>query len=158
MGRKMIAVVFFAVVLAFSVNGSESLAAVKCVDAEGEAVIVNNDVPSAKAEAIARAKWSAIEQAVGVEVKAQSVVQNMTLVDDAISKQIRGVISNFKELAKETRKDTIWVRINACVEPLKARDAVSSLALNNSIAVFIPAKTQGCQGNGGDSQNTLRKN
>ncbi len=140
MGRKMITVFLFVFVLGFSVNGSKCLSAVKCVDAEGEAVIVNNDLPSAKTEAIARAKWSAIEQAVGVEVKAQSVVQNMTLVDDAVSKQIRGVISNFKELAKETRKDTFWVRINACVEPLKARDAVSSLALNNSIVVFIPAK------------------
>jgi len=139
-GRKMIAVFLFTGVIGFFANGSECLSAVKCVDAEGEAVIVNSDVPSAKTEAIARAKWAAIEQAVGVEVKAQSVVQNMTLVDDAISKQIRGVISNFKELAKETRKETFWVRINACVEPLKARDAVSSLALNNSIAVFIPAK------------------
>ena len=142
MGKKMIAVFFFLFVFIFysSVNVFECFAELKCVNTEGEAVIVNNDVPSAKAEAIARAKWSAIEQAVGVEVKAQSVVQNMTLVDDAISKQIRGVISNFKELAKETRKETFWVRINACVEPLKARDAVSSLALNNSIAVFIPAK------------------
>lgn len=138
---KIISAVFlFTVVFCFFINFSECIAAIKCVDAEGEAVIVNNDVPSAKAEAIARAKWSAIEQTVGVEVKAQSVVQNMTLVDDAISKQIRGVISNFKELAKETQKETFWVRINACVEPLKARDAVSSLALNNSIAVFIPAK------------------
>lgn len=140
MCRKIIIILLFSFVLCFSIGSSGSLAAVKCVDSEGEAVIVNNDLPSAKTEAVARAKWAAIEQAVGVEVKAQSVVQNMTLVDDAISKQIRGVIASYKELAKETRKDTVWVRINACVEPLKARDAVSSLALNNSIAVFIPAK------------------
>ena len=67
----------------------------------------------------------------GVEVKAQSVVQNMTLVDDAISKQIRGVISNFKELAKETRGKIPLGQDKCVVEPLKARDAVSSLALNN---------------------------
>jgi len=135
--------IFFTFVLllsAFYFLPAEGLSAVKCVDSEGEAVIVSNDLPSAKAEAIARAKWAAIEQAVGVEVKAQSVVQNMTLVDDAISKQIKGVVSSFKELAKENRKDTFWVKINACVEPVKARDALSSLALNNSIAVFIPAK------------------
>lgn len=140
MGRKMTTAFLFVFIFYVSVNIAECFAELKCIDAEGEAVIVNNDIPSSKTEAIARAKWSAIEQAVGVEVKAQSVVQNMTLVDDAISKQVRGVISNFKELAKETRKDTFWVRINACVEPFKARDAVSSLALNNSIAVFIPAK------------------
>jgi len=44
------------------------MAAEKCIQAEGEAAIVNHDVPSAKLEAIARAKWSAIEQTVGVEV------------------------------------------------------------------------------------------
>jgi hypothetical protein len=32
------------------------------------------------------------------------------------------------------------VKINACVEPAKAEQAVSSLALNNSVALFIPAR------------------
>ncbi|HAK89033.1 MAG TPA: hypothetical protein DHV16_04440 [Nitrospiraceae bacterium] len=118
----------------------EALCGTKCIDSEGEAVIVNNDVFSAKAEAVARARWAAIEQTVGVEVKAQSVVQNMALVDDAVSKQVRGVVTGHKILREENRKDTIWVKINACVEPAKAKEAVSSLALNNSIAVFIPAR------------------
>ncbi|MEK7333034.1 MAG: hypothetical protein AAB017_06620, partial [Nitrospirota bacterium] len=73
-----------------------SEAGVKCIDAEGEAVIVNNDVPSSKTEAIARAKWSAIEQSVWVEVKAQTVVQNFAVVDDAISKNIRGLVTGYK--------------------------------------------------------------
>jgi len=116
------------------------VSAAKCVDSEGEAVIVNNDIPSAKTEAVARAKWAAIEQTVGVEVKAQSVVQNMALVDDAVSKQIRGIVTGFRILAENNKKDTFWVKIKACVEPTKAREAVSSLAMNNSIAVFIPAR------------------
>lgn len=115
-------------------------ATIKCVDSEGEAVIVNNDIPSAKAEAIARAKWSAIEHTVGVEVKAQTIVQNMALVDEAVSKQIRGIVTRYRILREENKKDTFWVKINACVEPTKAREAVSTLALNNSIAVFIPAR------------------
>jgi len=117
-----------------------SEAEVKCINAEGEAVILNNDIPSSKAEAIARAKWAAIEQTVGVEVKAQSVVQNMALVDDAVIKQTRGVITGYKVLAEDNRRDIFWVRVNACVEPTKAQDALMSLALNNSIAVFIPAR------------------
>ncbi|MBI5204483.1 MAG: hypothetical protein HZA11_06155 [Nitrospirae bacterium] len=117
-----------------------SEANVKCIDAEGEAVIVNNDVPSSKTEAIARAKWSAIEQSVGVEVKAQTVVQNFAVVDDAISKNIRGLVTGYKLILEDNRKDTFWVRINACIEPTKAQDALMSLALNNSLAVFIPAR------------------
>jgi hypothetical protein len=119
---------------------SEALCQIKCVDAEGEAVIVNNDIPSAKAEATARAKWSAIEQTIGVEVKAQSIVQNMALIDDAVSKQIRGIVASHRMIREENRKDTAWVKINACVEPAKAKEAMSSLAINNSVAVFIPAK------------------
>lgn len=115
-------------------------AAPTCVDSEGEAVINKEDVPSARTEAIARAKWAAIEQAVGVQVKAQSVVQNMALVDDAVSKEVRGVVSGFKVLSEENKGSSLAVRINACIEPTKAQDALSSLALNNSIAVFLPAK------------------
>jgi hypothetical protein len=135
--KKTIIAVFL---LLFAFNASKALAQTKCVDSEGEAVIVNNDVPSAKAEAVARAKWNAVEQVVGVEVKAQSVVQNFALVDDAVSKQIRGVVTGYKVIIEDNRKDTFWAKINACVEPSKARDALMSLALNNSVAVFIPAR------------------
>ena len=112
----------------------------KCVNAEGEAAIVNGDVPSAKTEAVARAKWSAIEQAAGTEVSAQSFVQNFVLVEDVIKTQVGGVVKRFDILGQETKENTVAVKIKACVIPAKAREAVSSLALNNSIAVFIPAR------------------
>lgn len=135
-GILFLSALFMCLMFCFSLASAE----VKCIDAEGEAVIINNDVPSSKIEAIARAKWSAIEQTVGVEVKAQSVVQNFAVVDDAISKNIKGTIQGYKVLTEDNRKDTFWIRINACVEPAKAQDALISLALNNSIAVFIPAR------------------
>jgi len=112
----------------------------QCVDAAGEAIIVKNDIPSARIEAVARAKWDAIEKVVGTETKASSLVQNFVLVDDAIKTQVAGVIRSFKLLGQDTNQDIIAVRINACVEPVKAREAVASLALNNSVAVFITAK------------------
>ncbi len=112
----------------------------KCVDAEGEAIVVGNDLPSARLEAVARAKWAAIEQTVGTEVKAQSFVQNFTLVDDAIKTQTGGAVRHFKVLRQETRDDVVVVKINACVEPTRARDALSALALNSAVAVFIPAR------------------
>lgn len=112
----------------------------KCVNAEGEAAIVNSDVPSARMESIARAKWAAIEQVVGVDVKAGSFVQNFMLVDDVIKTQVGGVVRSHKVLNEENRGDTLIVKINACIEPGKAQQAVSSLALNNAIAVFIPAR------------------
>lgn len=114
---------------------------IKCVDAEGEAAIVNNDRPSAKLEAIARAKWQAIEQTVGVDVKAGSFVSNFALVEDVMKTQVGGAVKKFTVLSQDEKKDVLTVRINACVEPKKAQEAIASeLALNNGIAVFIPAR------------------
>ncbi len=127
-------------VLFMTIFLSSGLCSSKCIGSTGEAAINNDDIPSAKTEAIARAKWAAVEQVAGVEVKAQSVVQNMVLVDDAISKQIRGIISSYKLIGEENRRDVMWVKINACVEPVKAREAASLLAMNNSVAVFIPTR------------------
>lgn len=118
----------------------------KCINTDGEAAIFNDDIPSAKTEAVARAKWAAIEQTVGVEIKSQSMVQNFTLVDEAIKTKVGGVVKSFTVLGQENRKDTVLVRIKACVEPAKAREAVSSLALNNAVAVFIPARKPGRSG------------
>lgn len=112
----------------------------KCIDTMGEAAIINNDIPSAKVEAISRAKWAAVEQAVGVEVKAQSIVQNMLMIDEAISKKVNGVVSKFKVTKVNSNSDVVTVNVNVCVEPTRAKDTVAGLALNNSIAVFIPAK------------------
>ena len=126
-----------------------------CVNTEGEAAIVNNDIPSAKTEAVARAKWAAIEQTVGTEVKAQSMVQNFTLVDDAIKTKVRGVVKSYNVLDQVNKKDTVVVKIRACIEESKAKEAVSSLALNNSIAVFIPARKPGKQGDEFEETNIL---
>jgi len=139
MNKKILLIICLSIlpVLFFAIEG---LCQTKCIDSEGEAVILNNDIPSAKIEAVARAKWAAIEQTVGVEVKAQSVMQNMALVDDAVSRQIKGDIASYKILGEDIKDGVIKVRINACVESNRARDALSSLALNNSVAVFVPAK------------------
>ncbi len=134
--RKTVALFIFIFVFC----AQQALCETKCVDSEGEAFIIDNDIPSAKAEALARAKWHAVEQVAGVELRAQTVVQNMVLVDDAVSKQIRGIVTRHKILCEEIRKDTIFTKINACVEKTRAREAVSTLALNNLVAVFIPAR------------------
>lgn len=127
----------------------------KCVNTEGEAAIINNDIPSAKTEAIARAKWAAIEQTVGTEVKAQSFVQNFTLIEDVIKTQVGGVVKKYNIIDQTTKEDMYVVKIKACVEPAKAKEAVSSLALNNAIAVFIPARKPGKHGDEFEETNIL---
>ncbi len=124
----------------------EATAQEKCVNAPATAAIVNNDIPSAKIEAIARAKWSAIEQVVGTEIKAHSFVQNFTLIEDVIKTKAGGVVKSYKIMKEENGFDTFKVMIYACVEPLRAKEIVSNLALNNSVAVFITARKPGYRG------------
>ncbi len=133
-------VIFASCTLFLFASGDRAFAQSKSVDAEGEAAIVNNDVPSAKQEAVARAKWAAIEKAVGVQVKAQSFVQNFVLVEDAMKTEVKGAVKDYTIVSQEKKADIYWVQIRARVEPTRAQQAVSALALNNSIAVFIPAK------------------
>ena len=142
---RRITIIIVLLLLSF-VSAPAGMCQEKCVNAQGEAAIINNDLPSAKTEAIARAKWAAIEQTVGTEVKAQSFVQNFTLVEDVMKTQVGGVVKSYKVLDQATKEDIITVKITACVEPAKAREAVSSLALNNSLAVFIPARKPGKRG------------
>ncbi|MDQ5988168.1 MAG: hypothetical protein CSYNP_03924 [Syntrophus sp. SKADARSKE-3] len=136
---RIIIVVLLIGVSAFMV--SPCLSQTKCVDAEGEAVIVNNDLPSARLEATARAKWQAIEKTVGVDVKAGSLVSNFALVEDIIKTQVGGSVKSFTKKGERRKDGSLILSINACVEPQKAQEAIASeLSLNNGVAVFIPAR------------------
>jgi hypothetical protein len=151
---QTIAIILISILISF-LTATDGICQQKCVNAEGEAAIVNNDIPSAKMESVARAKWSAIEQVVGVDVKAGSLVQNFVLVDDVIKTQVGGVVKSYKILNEDNKGGTLLVKINACVEPGQAQQAVSSLALNNAVAVFIPARKPGKRGDEFEETNIL---
>jgi hypothetical protein len=137
MGKLKEAVFVFIVLV---LTSAVAPGAEKCVNTQGEALIIKSDVPAAKMEAVARAKWAAIEQVVGTAVKAQSFVQNFVLVEDVMKTQVAGVVRSYDVLSQASKDETLTVKIKACVEPAKAEQAVSSLALNNSVALFIPAR------------------
>lgn len=124
----------------FAVSIDSACAQDNCYNGEGSAAIVNNDLASAKLEATARARWAALESAVGVEVRAESVVENSALLDDLVSVQAKGTITSSKVVKEHKEPGLYHVTVNACVEPSKAAEAVASLALNNSVAVFLPAR------------------
>jgi hypothetical protein len=151
--KNLCFLVCLSIILCWGIN--EAAAQQKCVKAEAEAAVVNNDIPSARLEAIARAKWSAIEQVVGTEIKAQSFVQNFALVEDVIKTRAGGVVKSYKVIRQEDSAEKVNITINACVEPSSAKEAVSALALNNSIALFIPARQPGRTGDEFEETNIL---
>ena len=58
-------------------------------------------------------------------------------------------------ISQKNDTDSVNVKINACVDPFSAREAVYRLGLNNSIAVFIPARKPGGNGNEFEETNLL---
>jgi len=110
----------------------------KTVTATGEANIVNGDVASAKFQAIARAKWAALEAAAGVQVKVETIVQNSQLIDEAIKNEVKGVVDKYKIIDEGKDGDIYWVKISADISTAEAAKAVSIFAKNTSVAVYIP--------------------
>jgi hypothetical protein len=151
--KKFYFLLCLSVIFCWSTNSA--LSQEKCVNVEAEAAIVNNDISSAKLKAIARAKWSAIEEVVYTEIKLHSFVQNFTLLEDIMKTKTGGAVKSYKVIAQKNDADSVNVKINACVDPVGARDAVYQLGLNNSIAVFIPARKPGRSGDEFEETNIL---
>ncbi len=116
---------------------AESIAGV-VVESTGEAAITNDDVPSARLEAIARARWEAVERVAGVETKSSSFVNDFVLLDEAVIQRTSGVITESTVVSESRDGDVYRVRIRATVGEDPARKALSQVASNLAIAVYLP--------------------
>ncbi len=119
---------------------STSFAKPVCVEVSGESAVIGGDIPSAKVEAVNRAKFSAVEQVAGVDIKSKTVVEDSALLDDMITTQTRGAVSSYRIIRESLEGDSARALVNVCVEPLSAKSAMSALALNTAISVYLPAK------------------
>lgn len=119
---------------------SVSIAKPVCVDVRGESAVNAGDIPSAKVEAVNRAKFTAVEQVAGVDITSKTIVQDSVLLDDIITTQTRGAVSSYRIVRESLEGDSAKVDVNVCVEPVNAKSAMSALALNTAISVYLPAK------------------
>ena len=94
--RKIVYGLILTLLFAFAAH-----AAAVTVSAVGEADIVNGDKSAAKIQATARAKWAALEDASGIRVKAETIVQNAVLVDEAVKNEVSSVIQSYKVTGEE---------------------------------------------------------
>ncbi len=81
----------------------------------GEAAIVNNDEQKAFGEAKARALRSAVEQAAGVKIDADTVTVNNQLVRDQVFANTSGYVKNFDITSKKVEKGVVTVVVKADV-------------------------------------------
>lgn len=108
------------------------------VDVFGESQIVHNDIASAKIQAEARAKWTAMEEAAQVKVNVSSVIHNAELLDEAVKSEVAGSITKYQLLDEGRDGDTYWLKARVTVKPGSASLAMEKLAKNSTIAVIVP--------------------
>src|SRR5688572_13943142 len=82
-------------------------------EAEGEAAIINNDVPLAEKNAIEAAKRAAVEEVAGTLLSADTLVQNNVLISDRIYAKTAGYVRKVDVLSKSTDKGVVKVKIKA---------------------------------------------
>ncbi len=111
----------------------------KCIESVGvgEASVINGDRASAKAEAFARAKWDAIEKALGVRTSVKTVIHNFRLLDEVIKNEVRGFIKDVKILEEKHYQDAVVIKIKGCVYPLEAEKALSLISRDTAFIVIF---------------------
>ncbi len=111
---------------------------IKCIKSTGtgEAAVIK-DYSSAKMEAFARAKWDAVEKALGTDIQVKSVVENFKLLDEIILKDVKGFIKDVKVLDEKNFGDAVQITISGCVYPREAEKALSLLSRNTAFNVLL---------------------
>jgi len=109
----------------------------------GEASVIGGDRGSARAEALARAKWDAIEKALGVTTSVKTIVQNFSLLDEVIKNEVGGFIRDVKVLSEENYEDMVSVKVKGCVYPKEAEKALSFISRDTAFSVLIVTKKAG---------------
>lgn len=136
---------FFALTLTLSLSISPLALAtpdVQTVVAEGSAALDDN--PSrALEEAISQANRLAVEQAMGVYVVSETLVENMAVVKDSILTKSSGYISGYKVLSKSTSNGLLHVKVEATVSVLPLVDQLAKLGLLRDWTVAVVLVSNG---------------
>lgn len=109
---------------------------VQTVVAEGEAAVGSNPA-RAHDDAIAQAQRMAIEQAMGVFVVSETLVENMAVVRDTILTKSSGYISGYKVLSSSTTGGIHKVQIEATVSLVPLVDQLAKLGLLRDWTVAV---------------------
>jgi len=114
----------------------------KCINSVGvgEASVTGEDRASAKVEALARAKWDAVEKALGVTTSVKTVLQNFSLLDEVIKNEVGGFIRDVKVLEEKNFADMVSVKIQGCVYPKEAEKALSLISRDTAFSVMVVVK------------------
>ena len=140
METKGIVSIVLAVLLALLTAAAACAEEQVWVVAEGEAPVIGKDIQAASREAMARARWAALEKAVAAAISLEGYIQDFTLLEELMRSQLAAAIKSSTTIKEMVGKETVGVGIKACVVLAKAQELLTTLALNDAVAVFIPAR------------------
>ncbi len=107
------------------------------IETYGEALIINDDKASAKAMALSRAKWAAVETVSPAKIKIDTIINNAELADEAVKTELSATIKSYS-IIEETVKDNRYIiKIKANVIPEKTENLIDRLSNDTSICVMI---------------------
>ncbi len=131
---KKLAVLILVPILALSTLYADNFIEVV---AEGQAMIKNGDIDSAKKAALQDAKRNAVDQ-VGSEIISETVVSNYKLVRDRIISRVAGYIHGYKILQENKKGNTYFVKIKAKVSAKSIKnDATMIYSAMNKPRIMI---------------------
>ena len=91
----------------------------------GEALILNNDIPSAKKNALMDALRNAVQKAVGIYIKSHSKVENFKMTYEKILSDSEGYVKAYKITSEKEEDGMYIVEVKANVLKEKLDDAFS---------------------------------
>lgn len=114
------------------------------VVAEGVGSIIGGDVAQARDEAIIDARVRALEQAVGVMVDSETLVQNELLLSATVRNTTSGMITSYQILEEGRDGDLYRVKISASVDRASLGEQIRRhLASNVSVIVMVDEEVVG---------------
>jgi hypothetical protein len=111
---------------------------------EGAAAIIT-DLPTADEEALTNAKFRAVEQALGLYVEEQTLVEQALVVDNFVRTKAQGYVDSFVVTKGPwTDEDNVrHVVITASVRPELPGDVLKEVVSEESIVVLLPEYVDG---------------
>lgn len=123
--------------IVFGATGGE-VAGRFTVEAEGCAAVVQGNRAVARDEALEDAQVKALEQAVGIEVDAETIVQQQLLTSSALRTHVRGIVHSYEVLSEGIGADGLYrVKIRAVVSRNLLEAALARMLVQDRILVVI---------------------
>lgn len=116
-------------IMFYSMADAQEEQSSKSVEVIGTGTVFRDDVAMARDVAVKDALRTAVEQAVGFMLSAESVVENFQLLSDRVYTQSQGFVRDYKVLAESRSGDIYRVVVRATVSVGELRDQLQTIGV-----------------------------